>query len=126
MKPAPFDYVAPNTIDEACAILAEAGGGATILAGGQTLMPLLNLRMSQPFILVDINKISALNGISRVDGGTRIFDPHIRQLCDLFVCRGVEDGKAFISQLSGHRAGRWIEKDFRRIKPTQKSIADDH
>lgn len=72
MKPAPFDYVAPNTIDEACAILAEAGGGATVLAGGQTLMPLLNLRMSQPFILVDINKISALKGISRVDGGTRI------------------------------------------------------
>ncbi len=53
MKPAPFDYVVPSTIDEACAILAEAGGGATVLAGGQTLMPLLNLRMSQPFIIVD-------------------------------------------------------------------------
>jgi carbon-monoxide dehydrogenase medium subunit len=51
MKPAPFDYVAPTTIDEACTALAEAGGGATVLAGGQTLMPLLNLRMSQPFIL---------------------------------------------------------------------------
>ncbi len=72
MKPAPFDYVAPQTIDEACAVLAEAGGGATVLAGGQTLMPLLNLRMSQPFIIVDINKISGLKGITRVDGGTRI------------------------------------------------------
>lgn len=72
MKPAPFDYVAPTTIDEACATLAEAGGGATVLAGGQTLMPLLNLRMSQPFILVDINKIPALKGITRIDGGTRI------------------------------------------------------
>lgn len=72
MKPAPFDYIAPTTIDEACAILAEAGGGATVLAGGQTLMPLLNLRMSQPFIIVDINRIATLKGISRVDGGTRI------------------------------------------------------
>ena len=50
MKPAPFDYVAPATVDEACSVLAEAGGGATILAGGQTLLPLLNLLMSQPFI----------------------------------------------------------------------------
>ena len=64
MKPAPFDYVAPATIEEACGILAEAGGGATVLAGGQTLMPLLNLRMSQPFIVVDINKIAELTGIA--------------------------------------------------------------
>ena len=49
---------------EACAVLAEAGGGATVLAGGQTLMPLLNLRMSQPFIILDINKIAELKGIS--------------------------------------------------------------
>jgi carbon-monoxide dehydrogenase medium subunit len=81
MKPAPFDYVAPASIDEACAALAEAGGGATVLAGGQTLMPLLNLRMSQPFIIVDINKIPALQGIARSDGGTRI-GPMTRQ-CDV-------------------------------------------
>ena len=72
MKPAPFDYVAPTTIDEACAILSEAGGAATVLAGGQTLMPLLNLRMSQPFVIVDLNKIAELKGIARVEGGTRI------------------------------------------------------
>jgi len=81
VKPAPFDYVAPTTIDEACIILAEADGGATLLAGGQTLMPLLNLRMSQPFIIVDINKIGALHGASRVDGGTRV-GPMMRQ-CDV-------------------------------------------
>ncbi|MDR3417213.1 MAG: xanthine dehydrogenase family protein subunit M [Nevskia sp.] len=72
MKPAPFDYIAPATIEEACAQLAEAGGGATILAGGQTLMPLLALRMSQPFILVDINRIAALRGVTRSEGYTRI------------------------------------------------------
>jgi len=78
MKPAPFDYIAPATITEACSAIAEAGGGATVLAGGQTLMPLLNLRMSQPFIVVDINKIPELKGIARVNGGIRI-GPMTRQ-----------------------------------------------
>lgn len=78
MKPAPFDYVAPETIEEACERLAEADGGATVLAGGQTLMPLIALRMSQPFILVDINRIAALKGVSRADGGTRV-GPIMRQ-----------------------------------------------
>jgi len=72
MKPAPFDYVAPATIDEAVAALAEAGGGATVIAGGQTLMPLLALRMSQPFILVDINKTAGMSGITHSPSGTRI------------------------------------------------------
>jgi aerobic carbon-monoxide dehydrogenase medium subunit len=78
MKPAPFDYIAPTTVAEACAALAEAGGGATVLAGGQTLMSLLNLRMSQPFIVIDLNKIAALKGIARGDGCMRI-GPMTRQ-----------------------------------------------
>ena len=78
MKPAPFDYVAPTSIDAACTALAEAGGGATVLAGGQTLLPLLNLRLSQPFIIVDINKIAALKGIAHTNGGTRV-GPMTRQ-----------------------------------------------
>jgi len=78
MKPAPFDYVAPDTIEEACSVLAAAGGGATVLAGGQTLVPLLNLRMSQPFVIVDINRIAELKGTVRVDGCTRI-GPMTRQ-----------------------------------------------
>lgn len=78
MKPAPFAYAAPATIAEACALLAESGGGATVLAGGQTLMPLLNLRMSQPFILIDINKVAGLRGIERNDRGLRV-GPATRQ-----------------------------------------------
>ncbi|MFS0849904.1 xanthine dehydrogenase family protein subunit M [Novosphingobium panipatense] len=78
MKPAPFDYVRPSSVAEACRILDEAGGGATVIAGGQTLMPLLNLRMSQPFILVDINGIAALKGVARVEGGIRV-GPATRQ-----------------------------------------------
>ena len=69
MKAAPFDYVVPANIAEACAALAEADGGATVLAGGQTLVPLMALRMSQPFMLVDINKIPELTGIS-LEGDT--------------------------------------------------------
>lgn len=72
MKPAPFDYSAPRSVPEALQILADAGGGATVLAGGQTLMPLLALRMSQPFILVDINRIAVLAGISQTAEATRI------------------------------------------------------
>ena len=78
MKPAPFDYVAPKTIDEAVQALADAGGGATLLAGGQTLMPLMNLRMSQPFVVIDLNRIPELQGVSRADGGTRV-GPMTRQ-----------------------------------------------
>lgn len=78
MKPAPFDFAAPRSIEEACTLLSEAGGGATVIAGGQTLMPLLNLRMSQPFILVDINRIDAMKGVKRVDGGTWV-GPATRQ-----------------------------------------------
>lgn len=78
MKPAPFDYFAPSTVEEACKLLAEAGGGATLIAGGQTLMPLLALRMSQPFIVVDITRIPALRGVTRANGITRI-GPILRQ-----------------------------------------------
>jgi aerobic carbon-monoxide dehydrogenase medium subunit len=72
MKPAPFDYVAPATIPAALDALAEAGGGAAVIAGGQTLMPLLALRMSQPFILVDINKTAGMTGVAHSPAGTRI------------------------------------------------------
>lgn len=107
MKPAPFDYVAPATVDEACSILAEAGGGATVIAGGQTLMPLLNLRMSQPFILLDINRIAALQGISRTGNATRI-GPATRQADALASEQLARDLPAFVQALShvGHHQTR--------------------
>jgi carbon-monoxide dehydrogenase medium subunit len=72
MKPAPFDYVVPETIEEALEHLDRGAGDATLLAGGQTLVPLLALRMSTPGIIIDINRIAALQGISRSSGATRI------------------------------------------------------
>src|ERR1700681_4864684 len=68
MKPRPFDYVRPDTIEEALAILAEHGDDARILAGGQTLLAMLNLRVVEAAILVDITRIAELDLIREVDG----------------------------------------------------------
>ncbi len=61
MKPAWFDYYAPRTLEEALRILADAGGDGKVLAGGQSLVPMLNFRIVSPAIVVDINRIETLN-----------------------------------------------------------------
>jgi 2-furoyl-CoA dehydrogenase FAD binding subunit len=63
MKPRPFDYARPDTVDEALALLAEYGDDAWILAGGQSLVPMLNLRLIDPAMLIDIARIAALDRI---------------------------------------------------------------
>jgi carbon-monoxide dehydrogenase medium subunit len=68
MKPAPFDYHAPSTVDEAVGLLAEFGDGAKVLAGGQSLVPLLALRLAIFDHLVDIARVDELRGIERRDG----------------------------------------------------------
>src|SRR5262249_16937140 len=60
MKPAPFEYSRPATVEEACAILAD-DDGARIIAGGQTLVPMMAMRLSRPTRLVDIARIAALS-----------------------------------------------------------------
>jgi len=60
MKPAPFKYYAPTTVEEALARLAEYGYDAKVLAGGQSLVPTMNFRLSQPSVLVDLNRIAEL------------------------------------------------------------------
>jgi carbon-monoxide dehydrogenase medium subunit len=73
MKPAPFKYYAPATIDEALARLAEYGWDAKVLAGGQSLIPMMNFRLAQPAVLVDLNNVSQLAYVDSVrDGGLRI------------------------------------------------------
>jgi 2-furoyl-CoA dehydrogenase FAD binding subunit len=63
MKPRPFDYVQPDTVEEAVALLAEYGDDARVLAGGQSLVPMLNLRLIDPAALIDISRIAALDAI---------------------------------------------------------------
>lgn len=72
MKAPSFDYARPGSLGEAFALLARHGEGARILAGGQSLMPTLNMRLSAPEILVDINAIEGLAGIALDDGYLRI------------------------------------------------------
>jgi carbon-monoxide dehydrogenase medium subunit len=63
VKPARFDYARPQTLAEALDLLARHGEDGSILAGGQSLVPMLNLRMSQPAILIDINAIAGMDAI---------------------------------------------------------------
>lgn len=72
MKPAKFDYHAPATLDEALALLARYGGDAKVLAGGQSLVPLLNFRLARPAALVDLNRVAGLAGIRDADGQVRL------------------------------------------------------
>jgi carbon-monoxide dehydrogenase medium subunit len=70
MKPAPFDYYAPTTVEQALAHLTEHGYEAKVLAGGQSLVPMMNFRLVQPSVLVDLNPISDLAFIHADDDGS--------------------------------------------------------
>jgi aerobic carbon-monoxide dehydrogenase medium subunit len=72
MIPAAFDYHAPTTIGEATALLARLGEDAKVLSGGQSLIPLMKLRLANPAHVVDINGIPGLSGIRESDGFLRI------------------------------------------------------
>ena len=73
MKPPPFEYYNPKTVDEALSHLAEHGYDAKPLAGGQSLIPMMNFRLAQPAVLVDLNNISELSYIQPDErGGLRL------------------------------------------------------
>jgi carbon-monoxide dehydrogenase medium subunit len=71
VKPAPFEYHAPKTVDEACSLLASLED-AKVLAGGQSLIPLLNFRLARPAHLVDINRVDGLDRIYERDRGIAV------------------------------------------------------
>ena len=93
MKPAAFEYHRPRTIDDALALLSEVGEDGKILAGGQSLVPLMNFRLAQPAHLIDINFIGGLDHVRSENGEVKIGclarqsqaleDPLIRQRCPL-------------------------------------------
>jgi aerobic carbon-monoxide dehydrogenase medium subunit len=72
VKAAPFEYHAPETLDEALALLAEFGDEAKVLAGGQSLVPILALRLSRFEHLIDLNRIPALRYVAATDGVTQV------------------------------------------------------
>lgn len=72
MKPAPFDLHMPSTIDDVVGLLAEHGDEAKVLAGGQSLVPMLALRLARFEHLADVNRVGGLAGVSRSDGWVRV------------------------------------------------------
>jgi CO/xanthine dehydrogenase FAD-binding subunit len=72
MKPAPFRYFAPRSLEEALRLLAEHGDDAKPLAGGQSLVPAMNFRLARPAVLVDLNRVGELAYVARRDGALSI------------------------------------------------------
>jgi carbon-monoxide dehydrogenase medium subunit len=72
MKAAAFDYVKPKALQEALSLLTEAGDDGRLIAGGQTLLATLNMRLSEPSVLIDITDLAELKGITLVGNSLRI------------------------------------------------------
>jgi hypothetical protein len=102
MKPAPFDYHAPESAAEALDLLARYGADARLLAGGQSLVPLLNFRLSAPAVIVDLNRASDLAYIREESGRLRI-GATTRQRRDRVLAAGEEP----IAAVGGGDAMDW-------------------
>jgi len=95
MKPAPFEYEVPSSLEEAVDTLARHGDAAKVLAGGQSLVPMLNMRLVRPRVLVSLRRVPGLDHVAVEDGHTRIGSmarqraveehPAVREVCPLLV-----------------------------------------
>ena len=73
MKPAPFEYIAPTSLDEALNALQDHGNDGKLLAGGQSLIPVMNFRLAQPAVIIDLNGVTELDALNEdVNGGVRV------------------------------------------------------
>jgi carbon-monoxide dehydrogenase medium subunit len=72
VKPAPFRYADPGSLDEVLSVLSSEGEGAKVLAGGQSLIPLLSMRLAAPATLVDINRVPGLDTVEATGDGVRV------------------------------------------------------
>ena len=78
MKAAPFEYACPESLAEACQLLAEHGGDAKLIAGGQSLVPMMAMRLARPAWLVDINRLDELKRIA-IEGDSMVIGAAVRQ-----------------------------------------------
>ncbi|MGE0386041.1 MAG: xanthine dehydrogenase family protein subunit M [Gammaproteobacteria bacterium] len=107
MKPPPFDYVRARSIDEVLDVLARHGDEARVIAGGQSLVPMMALRLSRPAVLVDLNGVSGLAGIAPHGGALRVgaMTRQVQVLADPQVER-LLPGLARATSLVGHHQTR--------------------
>ena len=106
MKSPPFDYCKPDSLDEVFSLLAQHGDDARILAGGQTLMATLNMRLSEPVLLIDITGLQALRGI-RVQGD-RLYIGALTTHTDIEGSSVVAQHAPLLAQAAPHIAHRAI------------------
>jgi len=100
VKPPRFDYAAPTTLDEALKLLAEHGEEAKVLAGGQSLMPMLNMRLARPAVLVDVNRVAELEYIQR--SGDVVAIGGLARQHDVSVSAEVRDGCPLVARALAH------------------------
>lgn len=108
MKPARFDYRRPASVNEAISLLAAEAHEAKLLAGGQSLVPLMNMRLARPSLLIDINRLPGLNEI-RVDSDRRLHLGALLRHSDLIASSVVAHHAPLIAEAArhvGHRAIR--------------------
>ncbi|QIP87928.1 xanthine dehydrogenase family protein subunit M [Streptomyces sp. Tu 2975] len=101
MKPSPFDYTAPSTVGEAVALLADGTREAKVLAGGQSLIPMLNMRLARPELLVDITRIPELDRLQADDTGALHIGAAVRQ-SRAAADSEVRDGWPLLAAAIGH------------------------
>lgn len=101
MKPAPFEYHKAHSVEEAAALLARGGEDAKVLAGGQSLVAMMNLRLARPSVIVDVNDVPGLSYVFEQDGALRI--GALARHCQLEHYPGVLDGFSVLPE-----AARWV------------------
>ena len=100
MKPSRFDYFAPTTIDEAAELLGRYGDDAKVLAGGQSLVPLMNLRLAAPEVLIDVNRVEEMGHVS-LDGEQLVIGAATRHH-EVATSDVVRDAAPMVSEAAGH------------------------
>src|SRR5262249_13036738 len=109
MKPAPFTYHRARSAEEAVSLLAELGDGAKLLAGGQSLVAMMNFRLARPAALVDISRLAELRYVRGHDGGLRIGALALHRDLERLADPGVLAGFGMLPQAAryiGHHAIR--------------------
>lgn len=101
MKPAAFEYAAPRSLNEALDILRERGDDAKVLAGGQSLVPAMSMRLSRPSTLVDINRIKEFGAEPRVEGTQLVIPPLVRHR-EIELCEIVRKSCPVLSESASH------------------------
>lgn len=101
LKPTPFDYCAPRSVPEALALLADEDREPKVVAGGQSLIPMLSMRLARPGLLVDITRIPGLGELSVDTSGALHIGAAVRQ-CDAAADPRVRDGWPLLAAAIGH------------------------